>query len=246
MSLKEPAQFTWDNRLTEADRARVDELNAAVERLSGRRAVEINIAGKFERSKIAWKLATYQHVLLHRLVALMDGVAVAWNSRCTLSAILSARALMETFAVMAELERRVTRLLKDEDLGALDALAQNCIFASRDKDWIEEAPEAVAVNVVTYIDKLDKRVPGFRGHYDRLSERCHPNALGHNFMFSKVDLTDGGVRFCDEREPERNGEMILLALAPVPLVEPLSAGLDELIEKVSDLHHRLAPWGGAG
>jgi hypothetical protein len=89
----------------------------------------------------------------------MDGVAVAWNSRCTLSAMLSARAHMETFAVMAELERRVTRLLKDENLGALDALAQNGIFASRDNDWIEEAPEAVAVNVVTYIDKLDKKVP---------------------------------------------------------------------------------------
>jgi hypothetical protein len=82
-------------------------------------------------------------------------------------------------------------------------------------------------------------VQGFRGHYDRLSERCHPNALGHNFMFSKLDLTDGTVRFCDEREPERNGEMILLALAPVPMVEPLSAGLDELIEKVSHLDHRL-------
>ena len=38
--------------------------------------------------------------------------------------------------------------------------------------------------------------------------------LGHNFMFSKLDRTDGTVRFCDEREPARNGQMILAALAP--------------------------------
>ena len=246
MSLKEPTHFLWDNRLTEADKGLVGDLNMSLDRLDGLRAVELNVSGKFARSKIAWKLATYQHVLLHRSVALMDGAAVAWNSRCTLSAILSARALMETFAVMAEFERRVTRLLKEEDLGGLDVLAQNGIFASRDEDWIRENPETAAISVLTYIDKFDKRAEGFRGHYDRLSERCHPNSLGHNFMFSTLDRTDGTVRFCDEREPERNGQMILAALAPLPLVETIMTRLDALIDKVSDLHHRLAPLGDGG
>ncbi len=174
----------------------------------------------------------------------MDGAAVAWNSRCTLSAMLSARALMETFAVMAEFERRVTRLFEEEDLGGLDALAQNGIFASRDEEWIKENPETAAISILTYINKFDKIAEGFRSHYDMLSERCHPNSLGHNFMFSKLDRTDGTVRFCDEREPARNGKMILAALAPLPLTESISARLDGLIEKVSDLHHRIAPWGG--
>jgi hypothetical protein len=184
MSLKEPAHFKWDDRLTEADKDLVGDLNNSLERLNGLRAVEINVSGKFARSKIAWKLVTYQHVLLHRLVALMDGAAVAWNGHRTLSAILSARALMETFAVLAEFERRVERLLKAEDLGELDALAQQGIFASRDPDWIKDNPGTAATSVLTYIDKFDKRIEGFRGHYDRLSERCHPNSLGHNFMFS--------------------------------------------------------------
>jgi hypothetical protein len=244
MSLKEPAQFANDDRLTEDDRKLVGELNASLDRLSGLRAVEIAVAEKFLRSKIAWKLATYQHALLHRLVALTDGAAVAWNNRCTLSAMLSARALMETFAAMAEFERRLARLLKEEDLGGLDALAQNGIFASRDPDWISENPETQAVNVLTYVDKFDKRCEGFRGHYDMLSERCHPNSLGHNFMFSTLDRTDGTVSYCDEREPARNGQMIVAALAPLPLVESMMAGLDESIERVSDLHHRVAPVGG--
>src|SRR5258708_14050154 len=136
--------------------------------------------------------------------------------------MLSARVFMETFAVMAELERMVTCLLKEGDLGRLDALAQNGIFASRDPDWIKDNPETAAVSVLTYIDKFDKRAEGFRGHYDMLSERCHPNSLGHNFMFSKLDRNDGTVRFCDEREPARNGRMIFAALAPLPLPESVA------------------------
>lgn len=177
MSLKEPTHLAWDDRLAEGDKKLVGDLNASLERLSGMRALEINVSGKFLRSKIAWKLATYQHALLHRLVALVDGAAVTWNSRCTLSAMLSARAFMETFAVMVEFERRVSRLLKEENLGGLDALAQNGIFASRDPKWIKDNPETQAVSVLTYIDKFDKRAQGFRGHYDVLSERCHPNSL---------------------------------------------------------------------
>ena len=120
----------------------------------------------------------------------------------------------------------------------------NGIFASREPEWIKEFPETKAVNVQTYVNKFDKVAEGFAGHYEILSERCHPNALGHNFMFSKLDRTDGTVRFCDEREPARNTEMILAALAPLPLVESIAARLDELIEKVSDLQHRVAPVGG--
>ena len=136
MPMKEPIRLIWDDRLNEIDKKLVEELNASLDRLNCVRAVEINVSGPFARSKIAWKLATYQHVLLHRIVALMDGTAVAWNNHCTLSAILSARALMETVAVIAEFDERVVRLLGREDLGGLDALAQQGIFASR-------APELV-------------------------------------------------------------------------------------------------------
>jgi hypothetical protein len=208
------------------------------------RAVEINVAGHFARSKVAWKLASYQHALLHRIVALVDGAAVAWNHRCTLSAILSARAFMETLAVMVELERRVGLLLAAEDLGGLDAVGQRGVFATRDEELLKDHPELAAVNVLTYIDRFDKKAEGFRGHYDRLSEFCHPNSAGHNFMFGRLDRSDGSIAYRDEQEPTRNGQMILAALAPLPSVETISSRLDGLIEKVADFQHRVAPVGG--
>jgi hypothetical protein len=102
---------------------------------------------------------------------------------------------METFAVMAVFADRVADSFAAKDLVALDALAQQGTFASRDPEWVKEAPDTKAINVQTYIDRFDKQAEGFRGHYDTLSERCHPNSLGHNFMFSKLDRTDASVRF---------------------------------------------------
>ena len=200
MTLRAPRPIIWDNRLTEADRAAVATLNASLDKLNGLRAVEIAVSGKFARSKIAWKLAAYQHVLLHRIVALIDSAAVSFNNRCTLSAMLSARAFMETMAVMAELESQVALLLEQQDLRGLDAVAQKGIFASRDDEWLKQFPETKAVNILSYIDKFDKRAKGFREHYDPLSERCHPNSLGHNFMFASLNREDGSITFHDERD----------------------------------------------
>jgi hypothetical protein len=146
MTLKEPNHLMWDDRLTEADKGLVARLNELLDRLDAGRAIEINVSGPFARSKIAWKFASYQHALLHRIVALMDGTALAWNNHCTLTAILSARALMETFAVFAELESRVEQFFIKEDLRGLNDLAENGIFASRDPEWLEESPESKAIN----------------------------------------------------------------------------------------------------
>ena len=241
MTLKEPNHLIWDNRLDEIDKNLVGKLNASLDLLNSIRAIEINVSWQFARSKIAWKLAYYQHALLHRIVALMDGAAVAWKNHCTLSAFLSARAFMETFAVIAELDRRVVYLLEREDLGGLDALAQHGIFSTRDPELTAEYPETTATNILTFIDKFNKRASGFRGHYDLLSERCHPNASGHNFMFSKLDRSNGSIQFYDELDPRGNAQAFLAGLSLLPATESIVASLNDSILKVSDLHHRISP-----
>jgi hypothetical protein len=52
-TLREPDPLIWDERLTEADKPLVAQLNESLDRLNGRRAIEINVSERFARSKIA-------------------------------------------------------------------------------------------------------------------------------------------------------------------------------------------------
>ena len=242
--LRIPHSIVWDDRLPPEDGKHVEDINRALSRLNELRALEIVVSGPFAQSKIAWKLAVYQHVLLHRIVALVDGVAVAWNNRSTLAAMLSARAFMETIALFYEFQRQATKHLGQEDLSELNKLSHG-LYATRDEIWLAEHPEDKATNILTYINSFAKLADGFRGHYDMLSERCHANAQGHNFMFSRLDRTDGTVTFFDESDPKGNAHLILTALIVLPLVEDIMAHLDGLMLKVAALQHRVSPRGGS-
>jgi hypothetical protein len=200
--VKQPTDMNWDDRLEEADKASVAKFNACAARLSGLRLDEVKHSGQL-RSRAAWNLAAHQQGLLYRIVSLIDGIAVAWNNRTTLSAYLSARALLETIAAMAEYESSISSFLANKDIDGLDAFAQKGILSSRDSEVVSQAPEVKAKNVLNYVNKLDKGTPGFRKYYDDLSERCHPNALGHTYMFSRLDLSAETYRFSDERDPDK-------------------------------------------
>jgi hypothetical protein len=58
---------------------------------------------------------------------------------------------------------------------------QNVVFATRDEELLREFSDNRAANILSHIKKYDQKASDFAGHYDRLSERCHPNSLGHNF-----------------------------------------------------------------
>lgn len=242
-AIEEPREFVWNDCLDAGDEGEVTKLNASLLRLSSLRAEQINVCEHFARSKVAWKLASYQHSLLHRVVALVDGAAVAWNHGCTLSAMLSARAFMETFAVMYRLKERIREYLEAENLAGLNGLAQHGIFSTRDEEILREFPDVEATNAVTYVKWFDKRCPGFFSHYAILSERCHPNAMGHNFMFGELDRSGGTVRYAGERHADRNGHFIISGVMLLPMVERLMSDLDDLILKVADFQHRIKPVG---
>jgi hypothetical protein len=240
-AMRQPTALVWDERLPVEDRETIAKLNVALQTLDGLRAMEINVVGPFARSKIAWKLATYQHALLHRIVALIDGVALGFNHQNTLAAALAARALMESFAVFAELTSQTQSLLATKDLVGLDRLAQNGLFATRDKEFLQVYPPAVASNVLGYIDKFDRTADGYRGHYDRLSELCHPNAAGHTHLFSKLNRSDGTVRYAEDANSARHAHMIIAAVVAVLLVEKMMGQLDATILDVAEYHHLVAP-----
>jgi hypothetical protein len=115
------AAMSADNNGFELD-ADVDEnvakdiqaFNSILRRLRERRLTEIAISGPLRKSKLAWKIATYQQPMLYRVVMLASGCAANWNAPNLLCAYLAARALIETVAVFwafeVELQQRLIPL----------------------------------------------------------------------------------------------------------------------------------------
>jgi hypothetical protein len=96
------------------------------------------------------------------------------------------------------------------DIGALDALLNSRTYATRDKKWIEENSESEAINVLTLIDRMDRRTgSGVRRHYELMSERCHPNYLGHHQMYGTLDVETGTTIFSETKDIERHRDVIL-------------------------------------
>ncbi|MGM4909363.1 hypothetical protein [Rhizobium sp. 768_B6_N1_8] len=240
-TLPDPNLWAWDDRLPLEEKEMIDEANDVLLRLSDTRAIEINATGLFLRSKLAWKIAVYAHGLQHRIVSLSDAVALCWNNRNTLGAMLSARALLETVAVVVHLERVVHRLLPTQDIGALNDFVDNGTFATKDRELLSKHPDVEARNILTSIAVLEKMLPGIRAHYDRLSERCHPNYAGHVALFSKLNREDASVSFRNERHLEANAHSVLGAYLLLPLAEDKLISVANLNNDVSELQHRLFP-----
>ncbi|MCX7310318.1 MAG: hypothetical protein NTV56_00975 [Alphaproteobacteria bacterium] len=235
----------FDLSRTPHDQDATDDFNkivACIERLARRRKAKIEIEGPLLKSKVAWKIATYQQAVLYRVIALGEGTRLAWNAGNVLTALLTVRALTETIAIFDEFEVALMKRLAGEDLGAIDALIMNRSFATLDEELLKGHPEIEAERVMKFIDKLGKRyqIP-IRNHYDSMSERCHPNSAGHHQMFSKTDHTTGTVTFSDLRTESMYLHFIRAPLGLLSLFEKTMNALDDAIPKIAEVHHRIKP-----
>lgn len=122
---------------------------------------------------------------------------------------LLSRAVMETTAALVYLHKLVETGIKGGVTAELNTKIVD--FLTGSKVWEEMGD---AVSVMKMIDVVNKLVPGFRGHYDTLSEFAHPNWLGVHGAYGIIDqnmLTVSFVR--GGRNPEANAAMIAGMLA---------------------------------
>jgi hypothetical protein len=233
---KVETKFSSPNRLNSDDVELINGVNEALSRLRARRLPIIEIEGRYLDSRLAWKVGTYREGVLYRIVALGESLALNWNVQNMLGCCLPARALMETSALLLDFEHELRKSVAASDLDAVNDLVTNRHFATRDKKWLEAHPQAEAVNVLTLIDKLDKRlVKNARRVYDLLSERCHPNYLGHHAMFGTLDTRTGTTEYSESKDLEGNSHAIFACMALIRLVEKCIGRLETEIDRVADL-----------
>jgi hypothetical protein len=124
-------------------------------------------------------------------------------------AILETRAAVETCAALWYLHAKLDATLKAGAVGDIDEFLMKLSMGSRtDTDIMPQA-----ISVLTFVDRVEKDVEGFRHQYDLLSEFAHPNWAGTALLYSKPDppnlWTDFGANIRGIDGPKQVGVLNL-------------------------------------
>jgi len=164
-------------------------------------------------ANIPLKIRVLLQVGLRRVLELADAFSREVEAQSWVPLFVLSRATVETAALLSDVWMRTREVLGSGDHSALstfDEHAMKLLLGARVEEWGGQG--FTAVNVLTLIDRLDKRaVEGLRSFYDALSEHAHPNFLGMYGSYHRVE-NDGSV-FIDTPLAER----------PNGIVAPLNA-----------------------
>jgi hypothetical protein len=162
-----------------ADLAEARKLAAS---LSANLPDKVDIAQLGVRSKSPFQLLTVREALIWRTEELARGACDAIDKEDFAVAALLVRSVAESAAMtwyLLEILQKRKGYTPDQ---LNDKLMR--LFAGSKNGW-SDGPEAVSV--LTFVQRLDKKLPGFEAAYNFLSEIAHPNWLGVSGMYSKID-----------------------------------------------------------
>jgi hypothetical protein len=200
--------------------------NEYLSRLMRLRTHQVSAKGSDNVSRIGWKLAAFRQGSIYRVVMLGQGASSAWNNCNVLSSILCARALLETIAKLYYLQTKLIEPVSTMDIEAISTLLDKQLFSTREEEWLEDGAGSKATNVVTMIEKFNAAVPGIMKHYDLLSEWCHPNWVGQQFLFATTDSKALTTTFSESRG--RNHNVLEAIVGAIMIITKFEAMLEEL------------------
>lgn len=158
------------------------EVRALADAIASSLPVRIQIAALTLKSKLPFKALSIRELLIHRMSALATAAVELYEAQRVVPAIVLTRAAVETLAVLFSLCDRITRFLEDHDISELDNFLMQGLLGSRNNPDVP-----TAVNVLTSVDRMDKKIKGFRQAYDGLCEYAHPNWAGTFGVFGEID-----------------------------------------------------------
>jgi hypothetical protein len=143
---------------------------------------KIEIAALGVRSKAPFQLLTVREALIWRTEELARSACDALEKEDFTVAALLIRSIAESAAMTWYLLEILENRKGDTPAQLNDTLMR--MFAGWKNGWAE-GPEAI--NVLTFVKRLDKKMPGFEAAYNSLSEYAHPNWRGVSGLYTKID-----------------------------------------------------------
>lgn len=143
-------------------------------------------------SKLPLKALTYREAALHRCEELARSAHESFIKGNNISGIVLTRAFTETVAGVWYLLELVDRQLEVGVESDLDEKLMKLLMGHKNQ---ENFPQAI--NVLSFMQRMDKKTPGILLAYESMSEYSHPNWAGTAFAYSSLDretmVTDFGV-----------------------------------------------------
>ena len=142
------------------------------------------------KSKTPFKALVLREALIYRVSSIADGAISEFVAGRWVAATILVRAVVETTALLFALDRRVSRAIREKNDDDLTEFLRRTMVSSRTEPDLPEA-----INVLNFIDSVEKEFPGFRRRYEELSEYAHPNWCGVLGAFSELDRESHTVAF---------------------------------------------------
>lgn len=144
------------------------------------RSIQDRLIDKFEgieqttRQRLLRIYDVWRQVNLRRTTDLAEGAVRFFDEGRLVPACTLTRSVFETIGIQYYLYKKLVFHTVESNPEAIHKLLLSAVFGRRDKEgWPEKS-----IQILTAMDHLDKRFPGFRAEYDRLCEYAHPNLSG--------------------------------------------------------------------
>jgi len=144
------------------------------------------------KAKVPFKALDYRGALIWRFVELCRSALENFNSEHLASATILTRAALETVAALWYLNRKIKSVVDTKSVSDVDDYLMRLLMGSK---TYSEMPDPI--NVLTFVQKVDKEINGFLNSYEQLSEFSHPNWAGTGLLYAKHNTenkwTDFGI-----------------------------------------------------
>jgi hypothetical protein len=177
-------------------------------------------------SKLPFKALGYRETLIWRITELGQAALENFKQKRFAAAILLTHAAVETAAALWFLHTKVVAVIKAESLGDIDDYLSRLALGSRSSE-----DSARAINVLKFVDHVNKKVAGFRKQYDELSGYSHPNYLGTACLYSETDFESHSVSFSANTPGSKPAETIgamILSVSLTTFEQSYNAMADEM------------------
>ncbi|GMR19601.1 MAG: hypothetical protein BMS9Abin36_0196 [Gammaproteobacteria bacterium] len=160
----------------------------------------VDIGSLFSRNSVVhkWK-APFRSLTLRETVAwrtqdLLEQSLLLYDSNYLLGARILLRSAFETVAILIYLNQLTRKVLSETlNFHEFTDKTSTLLLGSRDGSTSYNA-----VNIITVIEKCDKRYPGIKALYASLSESAHPNYEGTCIGYSIVDRKNFTTTFSNQ------------------------------------------------